>query len=73
MVSILVERMPMRPARKITIEVPEELLRKAEGITQTSRRGLQLVAAGRAYEDLRRLRGRVKMSLDVRRLRDDRA
>ncbi len=69
---------PVKPARKITIEVPEELLRKAqdstgEGITQTIRRGLQLVAAGRAYEDLRRLRGRVKISLDVRRLRDDRA
>ena len=68
----------MRPARKITIEVPEELLRKAqestgEGITETIRRGLQLVAAGRAYEDLRRLRGRLKLSVDVRRLRDDRA
>ena len=68
----------VKPARKITIEVPEDLLRKAqdstgEGITQTIRRGLQLVAAGRAYEDLRRLRGRVKISLDVRRLRDDRA
>ena len=68
----------MKAARKITIEVPEDLLRKAqdstgEGITQTIRRGLQLVAAGPAYEDLRRLRGRVKISLDVRRLRDDRA
>jgi hypothetical protein len=68
----------MKSARKITIEVPEDLLRKAqdstgEGITQTIRRGLQLVAAGRAYEDLRGFRGRVKVSLDLRRLRDDRA
>src|SRR5258706_15566987 len=75
---MLVPCIPVKPARKITIEVPEDPLRygqdsTGEGITQTIRRGLQLVAAGRAYEDLRRLRGRVKMSLDVRRLRDDRA
>ncbi len=78
MVYALVWASNMKAARKITIEVPEDLLRKAqestgEGITQTIRRGLQLVAAGRAYEDLRRLRGLVKVSLDVRTLRDDRA
>ena len=44
----------MGPARKITIEIPEELLEKAQeatgsGITQTVRTGLQLVAASQAY------------------------
>ena len=67
----------MAGARKVTIEVPSELLRKAqrstgEGVTATIRRGLELVAAGRAYEELRRLRGRVKFSIDWKKLREDR-
>jgi hypothetical protein len=64
-------------ARKITVLLPEGLLRRAqestgEGITPTIRRGLQLVAAGRTYEGLRRLKGKVKFSVPMRRLRDDR-
>ena len=67
----------MGAARKITVEIPSELLRKAQkstgaGVTATIRRGLELVAASRAYEELRRLRGRVKFSVDWRRLREDR-
>jgi hypothetical protein len=67
----------VRSARKITIELPVELLRKAqessgEGVTATVRRGLELVAASRAQEGLRRLRGRLKLSLDLRALRADR-
>ncbi len=42
-----------------------------EGITPTVRRALELVAAGRAYEELRRLRGRVKFSVSVDQLRED--
>jgi hypothetical protein len=43
----------MEPTRKITVALPRELLRKAQkatgaGITATIRRGLELVAAGRA-------------------------
>jgi hypothetical protein len=68
----------VKPARKITLEVPEDLLRRAqkstgEGITATIRRGLELVASTRAYDEVRRLRGRVKLSVDLRRLRDDRS
>ena len=49
-------------ARKITVEVPSELLDKAQrasgaGITQTIRTGLQLVAATRTYARLRQFRG----------------
>lgn len=66
----------MSAARKITVHVPEDLLRRAqeatgEGITPTIRRALELVAAGRAYEDLRRLRGRVEFSRTVEQLRRD--
>lgn len=67
----------MSAIRKITVELPADLLRRAqrssgEGITPTIRRGLELVAAGRAYRDLRRLKGRVAFSVDVAALREDR-
>jgi len=63
--------------RKITVEIPEDLLDRAlessgEGITRTVRRGLTLVAAGRAYEELRQLRGKVKLGIDLEALREDR-
>jgi hypothetical protein len=69
--------MVMNTARKITVEVPEELLEKAqrasgEGITQTVRTGLQLVAASRTYARLRELRGKVKFSRTAATLKDDR-
>jgi len=67
----------MATIRKITVHIPEDLLEKAqqytgEGITETVRRGLQLVAAGEAYKQLRKLRGRVAVSIDLEALRRDR-
>lgn len=67
----------MRPAKKITVHVPEELLDKARGstgrgITETVRAGLELVAAGEAYARLRGLRGKVVVELDLDELRADR-
>jgi hypothetical protein len=67
----------MRTARKITIEIPADLLEKAQkasgtGITQTVRTGLQLVAASNTYAKLRQLRGKVKFSLSWEELKDDR-
>jgi hypothetical protein len=67
----------MEAARKITIEVPPELLEKAQqatgsGITQTVRTGLQLVAATQAYTRLRQLRGKVRFSLTWEELKADR-
>ena len=67
----------METARKITIEVPSELLEKAQkasrsGITQTVRAGLQLVAATGAYARLRRLRGKVLFSRTAAELKSDR-
>ena len=63
--------------RKITVEIEEDLVDRAlrssgEGVTATVRQGLELVAAGRAYEGLRALRGKIRLSLDLERLREDR-
>ncbi len=67
----------MESARKITVEVPEDLLEKAQqasgaGITQTVRTGLQLVAASHAYARLRELRGKVRFSQTTDELKADR-
>lgn len=67
----------MNTARKITVEVPPELLEKAQrasgsGITETVRAGLQLVAASRAYARLRQLRGKVRFTRSVAELKADR-
>ena len=68
----------MGDTQKVTIEVPSDLLRRArqstgEGITATVRRGLELVASREAYDQLRGLRGKVRLSLDVASLRKDRS
>jgi hypothetical protein len=63
--------------RKITVEIPRDLLEKAQqasgtGITQTIRIGLQLVAASRTYARLRQLRGKIKFSRTLAELKADR-
>ena len=63
--------------RKITLELPEDLLRKAqectgEGVTATIRRGLELLAASTAYTGLQKLRGKVEFSIKLKELRNDR-
>jgi hypothetical protein len=67
----------MGRTRKITVEIPEPLLRKAqkqsgEGVTGTVRRGLELLAATEAFEALRKLRGSVRFSIDSATMRRDR-
>ena len=71
----IIEEMAM--SRKITVEVPAELLEKAQqasgaGITQTIRTGLQLVAASRTYARLRQFRGKVRFSRSLAELKSDR-
>ncbi len=63
--------------RKITVEVDEQLLRRAQkesrgGVTATVRRGLELLAASEAYDQLARLRGEVQFSINLRTMRRDR-
>jgi hypothetical protein len=67
----------METARKITVEVPQDLLEKAQrasgtGITQTVRAGLQLVAASRTYALIRNLRGKVRFTRTLAELKTDR-
>ncbi len=62
---------------KITAHVPAELLKRArvasgKGITETICLGLGLVASRRAAAELLRLRGQVRLSLDLKSLRRDR-
>jgi hypothetical protein len=67
----------MEASRKITVEIPEALLEKAQqasgaGITQTVRTGLQLLAASQAYDSLRQMRGKVRFSRTWQELKEDR-
>ena len=67
----------MAKSRKITVKVPAELLEKAQeasgqGITQTIRAGLQLVAASQVQMRLRQFRGKVRFSRSLGELKSDR-
>jgi hypothetical protein len=67
----------MDAERKITVHLPADLLARAQkssgqGITETIRQGLRLVAAGETFRQVAALRGQVKFSLDTNRLREDR-
>jgi len=67
----------METPRKITVEVPSDLLQKAQrasgtGITRTVRTGLRLVAASRTYARLRQLRGKVRFTRTLADLKADR-
>jgi len=67
----------MGGARKVTVQLPADLLDRAQrssgkNLTATICQGLKLVAAGPAYDGLRRLKGKVRFSIDLRSLREDR-
>ena len=62
---------------KITVHVSTVLLQQAraitgQGVTGTVRQGLRQIAAVDAQEKLRELRGKVPISMDIERLREDR-
>jgi hypothetical protein len=67
----------MGTRRKIAVEVPEDILDKAQkatgsGLTQTVRTGLQVLAASQAYERLCELRGKVRFRRTLDELKSDR-
>ena len=67
----------MGAMRKITVEVPEDILKTAQaftgdGITQTVTAGLRRLASIRAQQELGKLRGSFRFTLDLAELRDDR-
>ena len=62
--------------RKITINVPEDLLEKAvqitgQGVTETIRQSLTLLSARQSYRELLKMRGKVKFSINLKKLRED--
>jgi hypothetical protein len=67
----------MEAQRKITVLVRGELLAKAQkaanaGVSETVRKGLELLAASYAYDQLLKMRGKAKFSVNLHKLRDDR-
>jgi len=67
----------MKSERKITVRVRSDLLEKAQkvaraGLSETVRKGLELLAASEAYDRLLKMRGKVKFSVDLNELRQDR-
>jgi hypothetical protein len=66
----------METLRKITVQVPERDLENAqaytgEGVTETVRAGLKKLASMQAQQELRKLRGTFKFTLDLEELRRD--
>ncbi len=62
--------------KKLTILVPQELLRRAQratkaGATPTVRKGLELLAAHDVYDGLRKLQGKVKFGLAWQEMRGE--
>ena len=63
--------------QKITAHLPVDLLHEAQaatgkGITETLKIALDQLTRANAYEDLRKMRGKVKFSIDIDELRKDR-
>lgn len=56
--------------RRITANLPADLLDEAievsgKGITETLKEGLRLVKRARAYEKAMRLRGKIRLAIDL--------
>lgn len=66
----------MGELKKVTVMLPAHLLERAtmatgKGIEATIREGLEALVSSHAYEGLRGLRGKVKLSINVDELRRD--
>jgi hypothetical protein len=69
--------MAREQTQKITAHIPVDLLHEAQaatgkGITETIKIALSQLAHASAYETLRKMRGKVKFSIDLDELRKDR-
>lgn len=67
----------MSEMRKITVQVPDDDLKRAqkltgEGVTETVRAALHRLAQVQAQQELRKLRGTFKFTIDLDELREDR-
>lgn len=68
----------MTPTKRITANLPEELLEEAmettgKGITDTLTEGLELVRRTRAYRKAMDLRGAIDLEIDLEKSRERRA
>lgn len=62
--------------QKITAHIPASLLKKAqnythEGITETIKQGLEQIVRAGAYKNIAAFKGKVNLSIDIDKLRDD--
>ena len=69
--------MAMSTVKKITTLIPLDLLQQAqkvtgEGISQTIKTALELLAKREIYRQFRSLKGTYKFKLDLKKLREDR-
>jgi Arc/MetJ-type ribon-helix-helix transcriptional regulator len=67
----------MSDMRKITVEVPEELIASVQasagmGLTETIREALEQMRQRQVQNEVRKLRGKVKFSMTLDELRYDR-
>lgn len=66
----------MSELRKITINLPKDLVDRATaatgaGLTETLKLGLERVLVDRAYDRFRGMKGRLKVDIDLKALRED--
>lgn len=69
--------MAVTAVKKLTLEVPTDLLEKAqkqtgEGITETIRQALRLLAESSSYESLKKYKGKAKFAMTWEELKEDR-
>ncbi|MEK7791483.1 MAG: hypothetical protein AAB309_07660 [Deltaproteobacteria bacterium] len=62
--------------KKVTLQLPRNLIQEAQkatgdNLTATVRKGLRIVAASRAYEELLKLKGKVRLQINLEDLRKD--
>lgn len=67
----------LRPFKKITVEIPEDLLEKAmsqtqAGLTDTIRQGLTLLAESSTYKKLKNFKGKGEFEFQWQDLKEDR-
>ena len=77
LIMITVSMASMMRAKRITANLPEDLLENAmqvtgKGITDTLVEGLRLVRRARAYEKARALRGKLRLQIDLEESRERR-
>lgn len=69
-------KMQTNRIQKITVHIPQLLLQAAlevtkKNITETVKAGLERMAREQVYENIRNMRGKVKFSVDLNKLRKE--